>query len=98
MLAVIDYTELTMGSQNALANWAQPVASLHNGSEGGPVTLPVFKTGDWRLAASMVRSTRTRFRQYSQRLASFLTLRPTWPLPPRLHVGCINPQKPSLQP
>src|SRR5271165_2710501 len=33
------------------------------GSEGGPVTLPVFKTGDWRLAVSMVRSTRTRFRQ-----------------------------------
>ena len=64
MLAVIDYTELTMGSQNALANWAQPVASLQNGSEGGPVTLPVFKTGDWRLAASMVRSTRTRFRQF----------------------------------
>ena len=35
----------------------------YRGSEGGPVTLPVFKTGDWRLAASMVRSTRTRFRQ-----------------------------------
>ncbi len=35
----------------------------HSGSEGGPVTLPVFKTGDWRLAVSMVRSTRTRFRQ-----------------------------------
>ena len=28
------------------------------------MTLPVFKTGDWRLAVSMVRSTRTRFRQY----------------------------------
>jgi len=28
------------------------------------VTLPVFKTGDWRLAVPMVRSTRTRFRQY----------------------------------
>ena len=35
------------------------------GSEGGPVTLPVFKTGDWCLAVSMVRSTRTRFRQVS---------------------------------
>jgi hypothetical protein len=38
------------------------------GSEGGPVTLPVFKTGDWHLAMSMVRSTRTRFRQYFARL------------------------------
>src|SRR5271165_1587485 len=44
------------------SGWRRDRAS-YCGSEGGPVTLPVFKTGDWRLAVSMVRSTRTRFRQ-----------------------------------
>jgi hypothetical protein len=49
-----------------LLTWRRLLAAaltLQYGSEGGPVTLPVFKTGDWRLAVSMVRSTRTRFRQ-----------------------------------
>ena len=32
--------------------------------------LHIFKAGDWRLAVSMVRSTRTRFRQYCRRLES----------------------------
>src|SRR5271157_6324536 len=49
-------------SPNSTTYREAKLLSPHNRDVG----LHIFKTGDWRLAVSMVRSTRTRFRQYSQ--------------------------------
>jgi hypothetical protein len=46
-------------SPNSTTYREAKLLSPHNRDVG----LHIFKTGDWRLAVSMVRSTRTRFRQ-----------------------------------
>jgi len=66
------------------------------GSEGGPVTLPVFKTGERHLRCRWcVRLAHASAICFCA--ASHLTSLPSLWLLPRLNVSCI-PQKPSLQP
>ena len=62
MFGCIVECRVAQSSPNSTTYREAKLLSPHNRDVG----LHIFKTGDWRLAVSMVRSTRTRFRQYSQ--------------------------------
>jgi len=59
MFGCIVECRVAQSSPNSTTYREAKLLSPHNRDVG----LHIFKTGDWRLAVSMVRSTRTRFRQ-----------------------------------